>query len=83
MQTRSNAFSVLELFLVFGLSINPFLLSAAPLECYLQLCLLSYTANQRLREVRHYAQITEPQSRDLKTKILVYPDRSQAALCIL
>lgn len=74
MQTRSNAIFLLELFLVFGLSVNPeFLLP--PQNITYKLYLVSYTAIQRLRGlltlrgVRHYAWIIEPQSRDLTTKL--------------
>lgn len=37
MPTRSSATSFLELFLLFGTSINPFLLPVAPRECYPEL----------------------------------------------
>lgn len=59
MQTRSNGTSFPELFVLFGLSINPFLFFAAPSEPYLQVYLVSYTAKQKHREVRYHAQITE------------------------
>lgn len=59
MQRRSNATSYLELFLLFGLSINTFLLSAAPSECCPQLYLVNYTAKQKLREVRYYDEFIE------------------------